>query len=185
MQPGFDEVMRVVRERLTAAPDAPRIVAVDGPSGSGKSTLARPLAERLGAPVIKVDDFVTWQHFGAWWPRFERQVVEPLLAGRDARYQVRDWAGDEFGDGLGEWRTVSWAPVVVVEGVTSTRRAIAGRLACRLWVEAPADLRLERGLRRDGESHRGLWERWMQEEAAFFAEDGARERADLVVDTAV
>ena len=106
----------------------------------------------------------------------------PLLDGRDAVFQARDWEGDEFGDGLGEWRTVPWAPVVVLEGVTCSRLAISDRLACRLWIEAaPAD-RLQRGLRRDGESHRGLWDRWMVEETAFFAEDRTRERADLVVD---
>ncbi len=73
-------------------------------------------------------------------------------------------------------------PFVVVEGVTCTRREIADRLAVRVWVEAPADERLRRGLARDGESHRHLWERWMREEDAFFARDGTRERADVVVD---
>ncbi|MFD1719947.1 uridine kinase family protein [Amnibacterium endophyticum] len=185
MQPDLAQVMRVVDARLAAPSATARLIGVDGPSGSGKSTLARAIAGRLDAPVVKVDDFVTWQHFGAWWPRFEEQVVAPLLAGRDARYQARDWAGDEFGDGLAEWRTVPWAPVVVVEGVTSTRAAVADRLACRLWVEAPPDLRLLRGLRRDGESHRALWDRWMREEAAFFAADGTRARADLIVDTTI
>jgi len=186
VQPHLDVVLRTVDERLAAASATPRLVAIDGPSGSGKSTLARPVAAHLGAPLIKIDDFVTWQRFGAWWPRFDEQVLQPLLAGRDARYQARDWVGDEFGDGLGEWRTVPWAPVVVLEGVTCTRRAIADRLACRLWVEAPdADLRLARGLMRDGESHRALWQRWMLEEQAFFAADGARGRADLVIDTTV
>lgn len=183
MQPDFASVTRLVDDLLRGSTASTRLIAVDGPSGSGKSTLARPLAAHLGAPLVKIDDFVTWQHFGAWWPRFDAQVVRPLLAGRDARYQARDWAGDEFGDALGEWRSVPWAPVVVMEGVTSSRRAIADDLACRLWVEAPADLRLTRGLERDGESHRGLWERWMREEAAFFAADGARDRADAVIDT--
>lgn len=175
--------MKLVSSTLEGSSAAPRLVAVDGPSGSGKSTLARPLAVHLGAPLIQVDDFVTWQHFGAWWPRFDEQVVQPLLAGRDARFQARDWEGDEFGAALGEWRTVRWAPVVVIEGVTSSRRAISDRLACRLWIEAPADQRLARGLERDGESHRALWEHWMIEETAFFDADGTRARADLVIDS--
>ncbi len=73
-------------------------------------------------------------------------------------------------------------PFVVLEGVTCTRREVADRLAVRVWVDAPADERLRRGVARDGESHRALWERWMREETAFFADDGTRERADVVVD---
>jgi uridine kinase len=105
-----------------------------------------------------------------------------LLSGRRAHYQVRDWAGDEFGTSLGGWKTLDPAPVVVIEGVTCTRAAMAGRLAYGVWVEAPEAVRLRRGVARDGESHRHLWREWMAEERAFFAEDRTRERADLRVD---
>jgi hypothetical protein len=182
MQPDLDAVLELVRGRTERSTTAPRLIAVDGPSGSGKSTLARPLADRLSAPLVPIDDFVTWADFGAWWPRFEAQVVRPLLAGEDAVYQARDWQRDEFGGALGEWRTVPWAPVVVLEGVTSSRRAIDPHLTCRIWIEAPPESRLTRGLARDGHAHRALWERWMVEETAFFAADGARERADVIVD---
>lgn len=184
MRPDLPTVLDLVEERVRASTRATRLVAVDGPSGSGKSTLAQPLAARLGAPLIPIDDFVSWRAFDGWWPRFDRQVVQPLLAGGPAVYRARDWEGDELGDGLGEWRTVPWAPVVVLEGVTSSRRPISDSLACAVWIEAPSPERLVRGIRRDGESHRPLWERWMREEAAFFEADGARSRADVVVDGA-
>jgi uridine kinase len=61
---------------------------------------------------------------------------------------------------------------------------VAGRLAYRIWVDAPEDLRLQRGVRRDGESHRHLWTDWQVREREFFAADGTRERADLIVDGA-
>ena len=161
-----------------------RIVGVDGPSGSGKSHLAARLAERLAAPVIEIDDFVSWDSFAGWWPRFDEQVLTPLLAGRDAVYQARDWS-DWYGSRLGEWKTRPWAPTVVVEGVTCTRRETAGRLCYAVWVEAPAAVRLQRGLDRDhafaGAAE--LWRRWMAEEERFFAADGTRDRADIVVDT--
>jgi uridine kinase len=114
--------------------------------------------------------------------RDDEQVLRPLLAGDDLHYQVRDWAHDEYGDSLGPWKSLAWHPVVVIEGVTSTRRAIADALACRVWVEAPRDLRMRRGMERDGEDFRALWERWMAREAAFFAADDTRSRADVVVD---
>lgn len=49
-------------------------------------------------------------------------------------------------------------------------------------MEADPAVRLARGLARDGDEHRHLWQRWMGEEAAFAA-DGTRDRADLRVDT--
>jgi hypothetical protein len=66
--------------------------------------------------------------------------------------------------------------------VSSARRAAAGRLACAIWVEAPAERRLERGLERDGAEARPFWDAWMAEEDAHFATDGTRARCDLVVD---
>ena len=178
-----DAVARTIADAaLASAVPGVRIIGIDGPSGAGKSTVAREVAAVLGAPVVEIDDFVSWGDFAGWWPRFESQVVTPLLAGRDARYEVRDWQNDEFGDALAGWKSVARHPFVVFEGVTCTRRAVADRLAVRVWVDAPAEERLRRGRLRDGEDHRALWERWMREEAEFFARDGTRTRADIVVD---
>lgn len=91
----------------TASVRGIRIVGSDGPSIAGKSTFARQLASLLDAPVIQIDDFVSWNNLAGWWPRFDHQVLDPLLQGRPARYQQRDWDGDEFGDSLGAWATVT------------------------------------------------------------------------------
>jgi uridine kinase len=161
-----------------------RIVGIDGPSGSGKSHLARGLSAALTAPIVEIDDFVSWDSFAGWWPRFDDQVLTPLLNGADATYQARDWT-DWYGSTLGEWRTQPWAPTIIFEGVTCTRRETIGRLAYAVWVEAPASLRLARGLARDRAfaGAEQLWQRWMTEEERFFTADGARERADLIIDT--
>jgi len=179
-EPVLDRVNEII---TTSSVVGTRLIAIDGPAGSGKTTLAKAVASRFDAPVVEIDDFFCGNSLHSWWPRFETQVVAPLLRGEDALYQVRDWRGDEFGDGLrGEKRT-RWAPVIVIEGVTSSHRALAASLACRIWVEAPPAQRLARGIARDGESHRELWRRYMAEEAVFFAEDRTRERADLILDT--
>jgi hypothetical protein len=162
-----------------------RIIGVDGPSGAGKSHLAARLAARLSAPVIAMDDFVSWECFAGWWPRFDAQVLTPLVAGKDAVYQARDWS-DWYGSSLGEWKTQPWSPTVIFEGVTCTRRDTVGRIAYAVWVDAPAPLRLARGLDRD-RSFPGaeqLWKRWMIEEERFFTSDATREHADIVIDTA-
>jgi len=95
------------------------------------------LAVRSCAPLTQIDDFVSWPDFVGWWPRLERQVLTPLLSGIAAEYQVRDWANDEFGTSLSGWKAVEWAPLVILEGVTSTRLAASDHVACRIWVEAP------------------------------------------------
>jgi hypothetical protein len=60
-----------------------------------------------------------------------------------------------------------------------------GRITYAVWVEAPAELRLARGMARDSTfpDKEELWNRWMLEEDEFFATDGTRDRADIVVDT--
>jgi uridine kinase len=173
------DVLSEVRER--AAVSGIRIVGVDGPQGSGKSTLAGRISALGGAPLIQMDDFVSWVDLVGWWPRFETQVLNPLLSGSDAHYQVRDWESDEFGTSLKGWKTVEWSPVVVLEGLTCTRASIADRLAYRIWVEAPDEVRLRRGLERDGDTHRDLWLDSMITERQFFIDDATRTRADLRV----
>lgn len=174
---------QLARDKVLAAPPVRgiRIVGIDGPAGAGKSTFARQLASLLDAPVIQIDDFVSWNNLAGWWPRFDHQVLDPLLQGRPARYQQRDWDGDEFGDSLGAWATVAWTPIVLVEGVTCTRHESVSKLAIAVWVDAPEAERLRRGIERDGEDHRGLWHRWMDEENRFFAADRTRDRANLTV----
>ncbi len=162
-----------------------RIVGIDGPSGSGKSHLARGLSAVLNAPIVEIDDFVSWDDFAGWWPRFDTQVLAPLLRGEDAHYQARDWT-DWYGNTLGESKIQPWTPTMIFEGVTCTRRETIGRLTYAIWVDAPAPLRLARGIARDN-SFAGaeqLWRKWMVEEDRFFTSDGTRDRADLIIYTA-
>lgn len=182
---GTDVVDRVAAAVVSREPvNGIRIVGVDGPSGSGKSHLARGLADALSAAIVEIDDFVSWDCFAGWWPRFDAQVLTPLLAGGDAVYQARDWQ-DWYGATLGQWKTLAWSPTVIVEGVTCTRRETIGRIVYSVWVEAPEDLRLARGLARDSAFTGAdeLWKRWMIEEEQFFRADGTRERSDIIIDT--
>jgi hypothetical protein len=77
-----DDVLADVMRRDLAEAGI-RILGVDGASGSGKSTLAARLAARSGAPLIHIDDFVSWLDFAGWWPRLECEVLTPLLLGLD------------------------------------------------------------------------------------------------------
>ncbi len=70
----------------------------------------------------------------------------------------------------------------MLEGVGAGSAACADLHTLLVWIEAPSDLRLARGLTRDGEEMRDHWLRWRAEEARHFARDRTRARADVVVD---
>ena len=177
---GVGAALAAVRRRTEGR--VASLVGVDGPSGSGKSTFARALAELAGAPLVEVDEFWTWGDSDAWWECLVEQVLVPLAAGRAARYRLRDWASDPPGQPSGPWTTIAPGPLVVVEGVSCTRRSVDHLYAVRVWVDAPAAVRLDRGVRRDGEEHRETWQAWLRTESEFFAADGTTERADLRID---
>jgi uridine kinase len=156
-----------------------RLVAVDGPGGAGKSVFAERLAAALGdTPIAHTDDFASWENPLRWWEGLEAHVLHPLQQGRLARFRAYDWGARE----AGEWREIPPKDVVILEGVSSSRRVVASRLSFAVWIDTPRDLRLARGIERDGAAMRGQWDAWMAEEDAHFEADRARDRADLVVD---
>jgi len=172
----LDELACRIEARPT--PTACRIAAIDGPGGAGKSTLARRLARAAGnASIVHTDDFASWDEPIEWWPRLISDALEPLAAGRDARYRRYDWDRQA----MGGWVETPAAPLVIVEGVSSGRVAFRPFLTFTIWVETPRPLRLDRGLERDGQELRPLWEEWIVAEDAFFAAERPDLAADLVV----
>jgi len=158
-----------------------RIVAVDGPGGAGKTTFAARLRAGFAAgadvPVVHTDDFASWDNQFSWGALLRARVIEPLRRGEMGRYQRYDWVQKRFA----EWHEVPVADVVVVEGVGAGQRLFADALAMTVWVETPPDVRLARGIARDGEELREFWRQWVVGEQAHFAADDTRARADLVV----
>lgn len=157
-----------------------RLVAVDGAAGSGKSTFARRLARALDAPVLHTDDLLDgWRDLVTFWPRLTHGVLDPLRQGRPGRYRRYDWLESAFSD---EWTPVPVPDVLLLEGVSSARRAIRSRLSYALWIEAEREVRLARGLARDGATLRPEWVRWQAAEDVHFAADETINAVDLVVD---
>jgi uridine kinase len=157
-----------------------RVVAVDGPAGSGKSTLATRLGRLLPAQVVRSDDFpVPWSEGPeGWFAALEEQVLAPLSRGEDGAFRRYDWVRGVYAERV----AVPVAPMLVVEGVGTARRSADHLLACRVWVEAPSDVRWRRVLDRDGAELAPRWREWFAAEDAWFAKDGTRTRADLIVD---
>ena len=109
-----------------------------------------------------------------------RGFRDALRSGRAGRYRRYDWHRSE----LAEERVVEPCRVLVVEGVGSGNAAYADVVTLLVWVDTPSDVRLQRGLERDGEQMREHWLRWRVQEDAMFALHRTRERADVVVDGA-
>lgn len=167
-------------------PHPVRLIGIDGGAGSGKTTFAARLAAELGnPPIIPTDDFNAFDDLEEYWPRFEAQILEPLFQGKDFRYQKRDWVNDMAGRGLNEWRELRFSPIVIIEGIGAARRQLEVRISFAVWIEAPGELRMQRGIDRDGhevKDIRKIWENFMPGERRYFEKDRAWERANLRVD---
>lgn len=171
-------------ERLRAAPPRlgnSRLVCVDGPAGSGKTTFAGRLAGALGNDVALVhleDLYAGWTLTGAV-ARLAAGVLRPIASTGPGEFAPYDWAAGRFAPTT---TTVRPAPVLLVEGCGSCARSLDPWTTLRIWVEAPAALRIARGLARDGAELAAEWERWQRTEAAEFAAEDTRARVDLRVD---
>lgn len=158
-----------------ASPQRPfTFVGIGGRGGAGKSTLAALIE---GAQIVSTDEF--WDGEGFELSRLRAEVFEPLLTGREARYASWDWVARHPGG----TRVVEPRGTVVVEGVCALHRMFRDDYDVRVWVEAPYETRLARGVARDGEEARATWvERWMPSEDRYVAADDPVACADLIVD---
>jgi uridine kinase len=177
-------------DAMRAAAANPVLVGIDGPGGAGKTTLARLVKRHAGMPVtiVEGDDFyrTSAERSGRApgvgeafdWRRLHDEVLLPLRAGRPARYQRYDWSADR----LTGWTVVQPQGAVIVEGVYSLRKELRTCFDVTVWVDAPAELRLARGLERDGEDARDWWLEWMAEEERYRDEQRPDRAAMLRLD---
>lgn len=171
-------VLRLARSR-PATLGSGRLVCIDGPAGSGKTTFASDL-QRLEptATVLHTDDLLEgWGGLAGLAGTIEGLLRE-LAAGRPGRWRRWDW----IDDGWAEWHDVLPGGLLVLEGVGTGAAAYADLVTVLVWVEANRDVRLQRGLARDGEELREHWLRWREEEDRLHAADRTAERADVRVD---
>jgi len=175
----LDQLVALVADRRPVG-GAVTLVAIDGPSGSGKTTLAAALGARTGAPVLHMDDiYPGWDGLAVAVGLVTTEVLEPLARGEQAAYRRWDWDQGRWGAAV----PVPTAATLILEGVGSSVLPAGAHAALSVWVDAPWDVRLARGLARDGEAYRPHWEHWAAQERALFAADGTRTRADLVIET--
>ncbi|WP_066905992.1 hypothetical protein [Millisia brevis] len=178
---GIDDVVSLVRA-AAATTGARRtvIVGIDGRAGSGKTTIAAAVARALGdCPIVHMDDiYPGWDGLAASIPILVADILEPIAAGRPARFRRWDWAAAA----PGAVREIPPPATLVIEGVGSGARPTAAFVDVPVWIDAPAQVRKQRALARDGEMFAANWDRWRDQEELLFTDDPVWERAAIVLD---
>ena len=195
-----DTVVAEIR-RLMVNRTTPILVALDGGSGSGKSTLTLLIAEALDAAVIQGDDFFAADITDAeWdartaearasdaidWRRLRTEALEPLRAGKPARWHAFDFQAGVRPDGTYAMCTdfVEREPraVIVFDGAYSTRPELADLIDVAILVDVPVDVRHQRLAAREDPAFLTAWHaRWDVAEAHYFTHVRPRSAFDLVV----
>src|SRR3954452_20843011 len=167
-------------DEIRATTTPVRLVGIDGCGGAGKTTFAQRLtaAADNNWPVIHTDDFATHDEPLEWWPRMLAQVIDPVSRNQPATFHPYDWVRRRPSD---QQTTVMPADVVLIEGVGATRKAWRDRLARRIWIDTDSDLRLRRGLDRDGDELADFWRDWRIAEDRYVADEQPQQHADLVI----
>jgi uridine kinase len=179
---GLDLVIAAARAAHTRKA-SPVLVALDGRSGTGKSTIAETLARRLAGVAVTVDDFWPGGSDRQWsartvdervadvidWRRLRAEVLEPLLAGRPAR-----WPTD---------RSAESSNFILLDGAYSARPELADLVDVAVLVTLDDSERRRRLLAREGQEFMRRWHQlWDGAEAHYFANVRPPESFDIVLD---
>lgn len=166
------------------------LAAIDGRCASGKSTLAEHLRERLGCPVVHMDQFFLRpeQRTAARYAqpggnvdreRFAAEVLRPLRGGGPAAYRPFDCRSLR----LTEPVQIPAAPVVIVEGSYSCHPELADAYDLKIFLSVSPEEQLRRVTAREGpEAARVFRERWIPLEERYFAAFGIAEGCELCFD---
>ncbi|BCC29901.1 uridine kinase family protein [Bacillus cereus] len=181
------------RIQLKFAEQSLLIIGIDGCGGAGKSTLANKIKNKFSTvTIVHMDDFYlpseqivnehpTNKSIGADfdWKRLLQDVLDPIRNGIEGCYKRYDWETDS----LVESHTVPANGIVIIEGVYATRQELAEMYDLKIWVNCPRETRIKRGIARDGEVARDMWENnWMIAEDMYVESHKPHEFADVIID---
>ena len=171
-------------ENSAPALGSTRLILIDGPAGAGKTTLASHLFNVLSADarvqVLHGDDmYEGWSGLPRLADVLVDQVLTPLSLGQPGEFRRWDWHAGQRAEPI----VVPPDPVLIVEGVGVGMAAARVHASVVVWVEAPSDVCLRRGIARDGEGMREEWRRWQRVERQEFAREGTRAASDVVITT--
>jgi uridine kinase len=173
-----------------------KFIAIDGGGGSGKTTFAEMLQKEIaGSFIVEIDDFYKPPQLripvlpteiinpNMDWDRFKKLVLEAVANNQAISYQLYDKSAGTLS---GEVISVPPDATIILEGVWSLQGAFTDFYDYRIWLEAPAATRLQRGLLRDGEGMRQVWEQeWVPIDEHYRETQKPQLRANCIVDSGV
>ena len=195
LQAVIDQIVFEIRRLLKSK--TPVLIALDGRSGTGKSTLAQAIAGRIESVIVVGDDFYSGGNDDAWsgfspkekvdkgidWQRMRTQVLEPLLAEKSASWHPLDF--------LPEIGWIGWkdevvslepAPVILLDGVYSTRPELSDLVDLAILVEADDQIRRKRLVVREGQAFMTRWHKlWDSAEDYYFTQICPPSSFDMIV----
>jgi uridine kinase len=189
-------------ERLRTKVGRPIVIALDGGSGAGKTTIAERLMRLAEIALLPLDHFYQtvipeseWPHKtveqrlnGVFdWSRVRSEALEPLRAGRPAR-----WLAFDFTRGLSKAGTYSLkkeltevapAPTILVEGAYSASPPLRDLIDLAVLVDARNKRRhLRTAARGDDTEFLAKWHCiWDEVETYYFQHVCPPESFDLVI----
>ncbi len=196
MNDSVDQIVCLVQERLKKGKSF--VLALDGRSGVGKSTISKLLAKRLSALLILCDDFYTGGSDEHWnmmtpkekvdagidWKRLRRQVIEPLLAGKSAKWQTFNW---ETQDGLSDtFLSAEPSQIIILDGIYSARPELGDIVDLSILLTFSDEALRQRRLdEREGEQRMQAWHNiWDEAEDYYFEHMKLSESFDVRLELA-
>jgi len=178
-----------------------RLVLIDGQAGAGKSTLTNRLAAELGGEEsggagtflpdaeLAEDDLVQIVHgddlYEGWGGLSTLddvlldQILEPLAAGGVGEFRMWDWVHGRRSYNI----RVPARRFLIVEGVGVGLPRARELAVLTVFVAAPWEVRLARGLERDAyDDVESLWEKFELDEQAHHARTRSQDEAEVIVD---
>jgi uridine kinase len=183
----FDQLIKWIHKSSQA--NELCIIGIDGGGGSGKSTFAQRISEEIpSSQIVAMDHFYLTGEDSLFdhdaiggnfdWQLLRDEVLLPLREGAQGSYKTRDWEDT----GVREHVVVKPRGLVIVEGIYSIRKELEEFFDQKIWVECSAETRLNRGVKRDGESMRRTWvEDWMPREEKYMSSHHPADRCDLII----
>jgi len=162
-----------------------KIIGVDGHGGSGKSTLAELIACQFHGEIIHTDDFASWDNPKNWWPQLIACVLRPIADGAETlSYPRSQWWPDHHPEPVVDQPVTE---VLILEGVSALRHEFRRYLTLGIFVTAPLEICLDRGLTRDAdqgtkEEILKKWQQWYEDEEGYIQRDDPEDYAEVVLD---